>query len=103
MAATRTEKDSLGTKAIPSEAYYGINAVRAVENFPISGLKAHPKFIDAFLQIKKAAALANKLLNMIQADQADAIVQACDEILGGKLRDQFVVDVFQMGPGLRST
>jgi aspartate ammonia-lyase len=99
MSATRTEKDSIGTKAIPADAYYGINAVRAVENFPISGLKTHPKFVDAFLHIKKAAALANKSLNLISAEQADAIARACDDILGGKFRDQFVVDVFQMGAG----
>jgi aspartate ammonia-lyase len=99
MSQPRTEKDSLGAKSIPGDAYYGINALRAVENFPISGLKTHPKFVDAFLHIKKAAALANKDLGMIQADQADAIAKSCDEILGGKLRDQFVVDVFQMGAG----
>src|SRR5882724_11565763 len=99
MSETRTEKDSIGTKAIPKEAYFGINAVRAVENFPISGLKTHPIFVDAFLYIKKAAALANKSLGFLQPDQADAIVKACDEILQGKLRDQFVVDVFQMGAG----
>ena len=97
MSATRQEKDSIGIKDIPAEAYYGINGVRAVENFPISGLKAHPQFIDAFLLIKKAAALANKELKMISDQSGDAIVKACDEILGGKLRDQFVVDVFQMG------
>lgn len=99
MSAPRTEKDSIGTKEIPGDAYYGINALRAVENFPISGLKTHPKFVDAFLHIKKAAAIANKALGLIKGEQADAIVKACDEILAGKLRDQFVVDVFQMGAG----
>lgn len=99
MSATRTEKDSLGTKSIPQDAYYGINGVRAVENFPISGLKAHPQFIDAFLYVKKACALSNKKLKLIDQKQADAIAKACDEILNGKLRDQFVVDVFQMGAG----
>ncbi len=95
----RTEKDSIGTLSIPDDAYYGINAVRAIENFPISGIKPHPIFIDAFLYIKKAAALANQSLGLIDKNQADAIAKACDEILGGKLRDQFVVDVFQMGAG----
>lgn len=99
MAGTRTEKDSLGTKEIPAEAYYGINGVRAVENFPISGLKAHPQFIDAFVLIKKAAALTNSSLGLLEAKTAKAIAQACDEILKGALRDQFVVDVFQMGAG----
>lgn len=99
MSATRIEKDSIGPKEIPADAYYGINALRGLENFQISGLKNHPLFIDAFLHIKKAAALANKQLGLIKADQADAIVKACDEILSGKLRDQFIVDVFQMGAG----
>src|SRR5438477_991093 len=99
MAATRTEKDSIGTREIPAAAYYGINALRGKENFPISGLSHHPKFIDAFLYIKKAAALANKELGLISPDQSDAIVKACEEILGGSLRDQFIVDVFQMGAG----
>lgn len=95
----RTEKDSIGTKSIPADAYYGINTVRAIENFPISGLKPHPLFIDAFLYIKKSAALANKALKEIDGQQADAIAQACDEMLKGKYREQFVVDVFQMGAG----
>ncbi|MCB4757237.1 MAG: aspartate ammonia-lyase [Elusimicrobia bacterium] len=95
----RLEKDSLGTKKIPSHAYYGINAARAIENFSISGLKAHPQLIDAFLIIKKSAALANQSLNLIPRKIGSAIVQACDEILKGRLRDQFVVDVFQMGAG----
>lgn len=99
MPSTRTEKDSIGEKEIPADAYYGINALRGRENFPISGLLAHPHFIDAFLLIKKAAAQANKELGLIKVTHADAIIKACDEILGGKLRDQFIVDVFQMGAG----
>jgi aspartate ammonia-lyase len=99
MSAARTEKDSIGTKSIPADAYYGINGVRAAENFPISGLRAHSRFIDAFLYIKKAAAIANRDLGLLDKSVADAIVKACDEILGGKLRDQFIVDVFQMGAG----
>jgi len=99
MSSSRTEKDSIGSKSIPSEAYYGINALRGVENFQISGLKSHPKFIEAFLVIKKSAALANKELGFLENKQADAIAVACDQILSGKLRDQFVVDVFQMGAG----
>ncbi len=99
MPATRTEKDSIGTKEIPANAYYGINALRGQENFPISGLKAHPRFIDAFMRIKKAAAQTNKELGLIKGEQADAISQACDEVLAGKMRDQFIVDVFQMGAG----
>ena len=99
MAGTRTEKDSLGAVAVPADAYYGINGVRAMENFPISGLRAHPRFIEAFLVIKKAAALANRDLNLLDRAKADAVAKACDEIRAGALRDQFVVDVFQMGAG----
>jgi aspartate ammonia-lyase len=99
MAGTRTEKDSLGSRPIPDEVYYGIQTDRAVENFPISGLRAHPRFIDAYLLIKKAAAAANLKTGQLSKDTASALIKACDEILGGKLRDQFPVDVFQMGAG----
>ncbi len=95
----RKEKDSLGFREIPNDVYYGIQTDRAVENFPISGLRAHPRLIDAFVYVKKAAALANKRLGELPAASADAIIQAADEILSGKLRDQFPVDVFQMGAG----
>ena len=99
MTSPRTEKDSIGVLELPGDAYYGINAYRGQENFPISGLEHHPRFIDAFMYIKKAAALANKELGLITPDQGDAIAKACDEILKGSLRDQFIVDVFQMGAG----
>ncbi len=99
MAGTREEKDTLGVRQIPEHVYYGAQTDRAVHNFPISGLHAHPRFIDAYLYIKKAAALANKRAGELDAVSADAIVKACDEILSGKLRDQFPVDVFQMGAG----
>ena len=99
MTKTRTEKDSLGSRQIPEEAYYGIQTDRAIENFPISGLRAHPRFVDAFLYVKKAAALANRKSASLSKEAADAIIKACDEILVGNLRDQFPVDVFQMGAG----
>lgn len=99
MAKNRREKDSLGTKEVPQEVYWGIQTQRAIENFPISGLRAHPKFVDSFVLVKKAAALANKELGLLKAEIADAILKASDEILSGKLRDQFVVDVYQMGAG----
>jgi len=99
MSGQRTEKDSIGSRELPADAYYGINALRGKENFPISGLVHHPRFIDAFMYIKKAAALANKELGLITPDQADAIAKACDEVLSGKMHDQFIVDVFQMGAG----
>lgn len=97
--ATRTEKDSLGEKQVPESAYYGIQTLRAVENFPISGLKAHPNMIRAYAAIKKACALANKDLKVLNADIADIIVKVADEILDGKWDCQFPVDVYQAGAG----
>jgi aspartate ammonia-lyase len=97
--SSRTEKDSLGRKSVPAGAYYGIETQRAVENFPISGLRAPSVFIEATAQIKKAAARANMRLGLLDRRRGTAIVRACDEILTGKLHDQFVVDVFQMGAG----
>src|SRR5579862_3503692 len=97
---TRREKDSLGEKEIPAHAYYGIQTARAVENYPISGLNAHSTLIVAIAMVKEAAALANRELGLIDAKTADAIVQAAQEIQQGKLRDQFVVDVFQAGAGV---
>lgn len=99
MSSTRVEKDSIGTLEIPADAYYGINAARGAENFQISGLKYHPKFIDALVLIKKAAATANKALQQLDASQADAIIRASDDVLKGAHRDQFIVEVFQMGAG----
>ena len=95
----RIEKDALGPKEIPAEATYGVQTARALENFSISGWRAHPRFIEATVLIKKAAALVNADLRMIGRREARAIVQACDEILKGKWIDQFAVDVFQAGAG----
>lgn len=99
MTKMRVEQDSLGEVQVPEGAYWGCQTQRAIENFPISGLRHDPKFIEAFILIKKAAARANGEAGAITADQANAIVAACDEVLAGKLLDQFVVDVFQMGAG----
>ena len=99
MAGTRTEKDSLGSKEIPGSVYYGIQTCRAIENFPVSGLHTHPRFIDAYVLIKKAAALANARTGGLSAPHRDALVKACDEVLAAQWRDQFPVDVFQMGAG----
>jgi aspartate ammonia-lyase len=96
---TRTEKDSLGERRISADSYYGIQTDRAIENFPISGLRPKPAYIDATVHIKKAAARVNAALGLLDARKASAIVVACDEILGGKLRDWFVVDVYQAGAG----
>ncbi|MEO8139020.1 MAG: lyase family protein, partial [Gemmatimonadota bacterium] len=96
---TRIEKDPLGEKPVPAEALYGIQTVRAVENFPISGLRPLPAFVDAVIWIKRSAALTHKETGRLDPKLADAIVQAADEILAGKYRDQFVVDVYQAGAG----
>ena len=96
----RMEKDSLGEKEVPADAYYGIQTLRAVENYPISGWRCHPRLVDAYMYQKKASALANKDCGVLEGKLADAIARACDEILAGGLRDQFVVDVFQAGAGV---
>ena len=96
---TRTERDPLGAKDVPSDALYGVQTLRAVENFAISGLRPLPAFVDAVVRIKRAAALTHKSTGRLDARRADAIVQAADEILGGAHRDQFVVDVYQAGAG----
>ncbi|EDX86219.1 Lyase superfamily [Synechococcus sp. PCC 7335] len=95
----RIEKDSMGELEIPEDAYYGIQTLRAIQNFSISGLRPLPTYVDACLLIKKATAIANRELGCIPADIGEAIVQAVDEILKGDLRDQFVVDVYQAGAG----
>ncbi|MEH1935952.1 MAG: aspartate ammonia-lyase [Nostoc sp.] len=95
----RIERDSMGDRQIASSVYYGIQTLRAMENFPISGIKPLPTYVDAGLIIKKATAIVNSELNCIPQDISQAIVQATDEILAGKFRDQFVVDVYQAGAG----
>lgn len=96
---TRKEIDPLGEKAIPKDAYFGIQTYRAVENFPVSGLKASPHIIRAYVLIKKAAATANMQIGVLDKKIGAAIVEACDEVLSGKYVDQFVIDVFQAGAG----
>lgn len=95
----RIEKDSLGDRQIPADAYYGVQTHRAIENFPISGLRPKAAYVDATVHIKRAAAIVNKALRLLDGKKADAIVKAADEILGGKLREWFVVDVYQAGAG----
>ncbi|MEM9512070.1 MAG: lyase family protein, partial [Cyanobacteria bacterium P01_E01_bin.48] len=102
MTATdrRIERDSMGERQLPSTAYYGIQTARALENFPISGILPLPVYIDACVSIKKAAALVNAQLGCIPADVAKAIARAADEIVKERrLRDQFVVDIYQAGAG----
>jgi aspartate ammonia-lyase len=95
----RTERDPLGEIQVPAEAYYGVQTQRAIENFPISGLRAPADLVTATILVKKAAAEANAELGRLQPDVAAAIVRAADEVLGGALRDQFIVDVYQAGAG----
>jgi len=96
---TRTEKDPLGELAVPESALYGIQTLRAVRNFPISGLRPLAPFVDATVRIKRAAAITHKETGRLESRLADAIIAAADEILGGAHRDQFVVDVYQAGAG----
>jgi aspartate ammonia-lyase len=96
---TRIEKDSLGEIEVPDNVYYGAFTTRASNNFKISGQKADPIFIKSLATIKKACAKANIKLNMLDEIKGDAIIQAADEIIGGKYRDQFILDVFQAGAG----
>ncbi len=99
-SATRNEKDSLGYKEIPAEVYYGIQTARAVENFPISGLRAHPTLIRAIAMVKEAAAVANRELGLVDKKTANAIIEAAKEVQQGKWDQEFVVDVFQAGAGV---
>ncbi len=95
----RVERDSLGTKRVPASAYYGIQTFRAIENFPISGLRLQPEMIRAYALIKKAAAHTNRSVGALPSRVASAISRACDEVLRGRFDDQFVVDVYQAGAG----
>jgi aspartate ammonia-lyase len=97
--STRIEKDPLGEKAVPAAALYGIQTLRAAENFPISGLRPLPAFVDAVIWIKRSAALTHRETGRLEARLADAIVRAADEVLAGQHRDQFIVDVYQAGAG----
>ena len=97
--AWRQEQDSLGPVLVPAGVYWGAQTQRAVENFPLSGLKPHPILVDALVLIKVAAAEANMTLGGLAPNQARLIIQAGQEILAGLWRDQFVVDVFQAGAG----
>ncbi len=95
----RKETDSLGECQVPEDAWYGIQTVRALENFPISGRAPDYDFVLAHVRIKRAAATANRDLGILAPDLADAVIQAADAVLQGKYQDQFVVDRFQAGAG----
>lgn len=97
----RVEKDFLGSGNIPNNAYWGIHSLRAAENFPITGtvVARWPSFIKAIAQVKKAAAIVNCEFGVINERQSNAIIKACDDVISGKLNDQFIVDVIQGGAG----
>lgn len=99
MQEYRTESDSIGKKEVPMEAYYGVQSLRAYENFQISGKRVHIEFIKAIAEVKKAAALTNGEVGAIDKKIANAMAQACDEILEGQFTDQFIVDAIQGGAG----
>src|SRR5687768_6022370 len=98
-AQTRTEKDPLGELQVPADALYGVQTLRAVQNFPISGIKPLPEFVVATVRIKKAAALTHRDTGRLDPKLADAIVRAADEVLAGQHMEHFVVDVYQAGAG----
>lgn len=100
MIRQRIERDSLGRMRVPANAYYGAETVRAVENFPISGLRFHPVFFWALGAIKKACALANRSERKLDSRRARAIIRAAEEVMAGKLDDQFVTDCLQSGAGV---
>jgi aspartate ammonia-lyase len=101
MAGTRIEKDFLGPKEISDDAYYGVQTLRGKENFHITGIPMswEPEFVKAFGYVKKAAAMANRDLGVLDARVADAIIGACDRLIAGEMRDQFVTDFIQGGAG----
>lgn len=95
----RLESDLIGTKEVPVDAYYGIQTLRAVENFPITGYRIHKELIIAFAMVKKAAAIANYEVGQLDEKRKNAIVQAAEEIIAGKWHDEFIVDPIQGGAG----
>ena len=95
----RTESDSIGSKNLPADVYYGVQSLRAMENFSITGNRMIAPMIENLALLKKACAIANKEAGVLEAKVADAIVAACDDICAGKFHDQFIVDPIQGGAG----
>ena len=95
----RSEHDSVGERAVPKDVYYGVQSLRAAENFPITGLAMHPELINSIAEIKKASAITNYEIGLLENRVADAIVAACEEIAAGKLHEAFIVDPIQGGAG----
>lgn len=96
---TRTEFDSIGSMEVPVEAYYGVQSLRAKNNFKITNKTMNPSLIISLAEIKKAAAITNRNAKLLKPIIANAIINACDEIIAGKLHDQFIVDAIQGGAG----
>ena len=96
---TRTEVDSIGSMEVPAEAYYGVQSMRANQNFSITGRWLNPRFIKSLAQLKKAAAMTNRKVGVLQDKIGTAIMKACDEIIEGRLHEQFIVDPIQGGAG----
>ncbi len=99
MANFRMEHDFLGDKQVPIDAYYGVQTLRAVDNFPITGYRIHPVLIKSMAIVKKAAAIANRDIGELEKDKADAIIQAASDVIQGTLDDSFLVDPIQGGAG----
>ena len=95
----RSEHDLVGERAVPKDVYYGVQSLRAAENFPITGLGMHPEIINSIAEIKMASAITNNEIGLLDKRVAGAIVQACREIVDGKLHDAFIVDPIQGGAG----
>ena len=98
-AILRTESDSIGEKGVPEDAYYGVQSLRAAENFHITGLKMHPELIRSLAFIKKAAAISNRKVGLLNEKITEAIIKACDEIIMGNYWKDFIVDPIQGGAG----
>ena len=98
-AEYRTDEDSLGEVRVPASAYYGPFTARALEQYRVTGRPAHPLLVDAFVMIKRSAAIANMKVGALDRRRGRAIVRACDDILGGSLREQFAVDMINSGAG----
>ncbi len=99
LSRTRLESDSIGTMEVPEEAYYGVQTLRAKQNFSITGNRLHPAFIKNLAKVKKASAITNRGGMMLEAEAAEAIVRACDEIIKGRFAEEFIVDAIQGGAG----
>ena len=98
----RKEFDSMGEMEVPDNAYYGAQTQRAIENFPVSGLKIPKSLIKSLGMIKRSAAIVNYKLGYLDKSKSNAIIEACDEVIAGKFDKQFLVDVFQTGSGTSS-